>query len=107
MTNVGILIIVAFCIAVVGSPNDLKAVIAQPLDPKAAQEYASDSEKAAQGDPEAAYRLGKALESGRLGGEKNLSKALTFYKLAAQKGQPEAAARVAEIEAQLGKTQNK
>jgi len=91
----------------VGSRGDVKAQAPHPLDPKAAQQYASDSEKAARGDPEAAYRMGEALESGRLGGLKDLTKALAFYKLAAQKGHQQAAVRVAQIEAELGKSQKK
>ena len=86
----------------------MKALTPQPLDPQAAQQYAADSEKAARGDPDAAYRIGEALESGRLGGLKNITKALSFYKLAAQRGHPQAAARVAELEAQLpGLSHNK
>lgn len=106
MTKVGILIIVVLCISDAGR-GDAQAQTVQPLDPKAAQEYASDSEKAALGDPEAAYRVGKALESGRLGGLKDLHKALTFYDLAAQKGHSEAAARVADIEGQLGQAKKR
>jgi molybdate transport system substrate-binding protein len=48
--------------------------------------------------------VGVALESGRLGGLKDLNKALTFYRLAAQKGHQQAAERVAQIEAELGLT---
>ena len=51
--------------------------------------------------------MGEALESGRLGGLKDLNKALTLYKLAAQTGHQQAAARVAQIERQLGLSQNK
>ena len=87
--------------------GDVEAQGTQPLNPKAAQEYASDSEKAARGDPEAAYRMGEAFESGRLGGLKDLNKALTFYRLAAQKGHQQAAARVAQIEAELGQSPKK
>jgi TPR repeat protein len=104
MANVGIVILVALCISIVGSRVDVKAQALQPITPKAAQEYASDSEKASYGDPDAAYRIGQALESGRLGGVKNLNKALTFYKLAAQKGHQLAAARAAQIEAELGQS---
>jgi TPR repeat protein len=63
--------------------------------------------EAARGDPEAAYRMGEAFESGRLGGLKDLIKALRFYKLAAQKGHEQAAARVAQIEAELSQPQEK
>lgn len=108
MTNIGTIMLVALCVSMVSSRDDVSAQAPQqPLDPKAAQEYASDSEKAAGGDPEAAYRMGEALESGRLGGLKDLTKALTFYRLAAQKGHQQAAARVAQIEAELGQRQKK
>ena len=105
MTPVGTIMLVALCVSMIGSPGAVKAQAPQPLDPKAAQEYASDSEKAARGDPDAAYRVGAALESGRLGGLKDLTKALTFYRLAAQNGHQQAAARVAQIEAELGQSQ--
>jgi molybdate transport system substrate-binding protein len=104
MTTVGTIMLVALCVSMIGSPGDVTAQALQPLDPKAAQEYASDSEKAARGDPEAAFRMGEAFESGRLGGLKDLKKALTFYRLAAQKGHQQAAARVAQIEVELGLT---
>lgn len=107
MTNVQTILLVALCVSMVGSRGDVKAQGTQQLNPKAAQEYASDSEKAARGDPEAAYRIGEALESGRLGGLKDLNKALTFYRLAAQKGHEQAAARVAQIEAELGQSLKK
>lgn len=108
MTHVGTILLVALCVSLVGSCGDVNAQAPQqPLNPKAAQEYASDSEKAARGDPEAAYRMGEALESGRLGGLKDLNKALTFYRLAAQKGHQQAAARVAQIEAELGQRPKK
>jgi TPR repeat protein len=87
-------------VSLTGSFDDVKAQAPQ-VSPKAAEEYATDSEKAAGGDPEAAYRIGEALESGRLSGVKDLDKALTFYRLAAQKGHQDAAARVAELEAEL------
>ena len=107
MTNVGTIMLVTLCVSMVGSRVDVKAQALQPLDPKAAQQYASDSEKAADGDLEATYRIGEALESGRLGGLKDLNKALTFYRLAAQKDHQQAAERVAQIEAELGKSQKK
>jgi TPR repeat protein len=107
MTQARTVMLVAICIALVGSRADVKAQATKELSPKAAQEYASDSEKAASGDPEAAYRMGEALESGRLGGVKDLNKALTFYKLAAEKGHREAAVRAAEIESRLGQSQKK
>lgn len=101
MANVWTVIFVALCISMVGSRGEVKAQALQPISPEAAEEYASDSEKASQGDPDAAFRIGQALESGRLGGVKNLNKALTYYKLAAQNGHQLAAERVAQIEAKL------
>jgi len=101
MANVGTVILVALCISMIGSRGEVKAQALQPISPKAAQEFVSDSKKASNGDPDAAFRIGQALESGRLGGVKNLHKALTFYKLAAQKGHQLAAARVAQIEVKL------
>ena len=107
MTTVGTIMLVALCVSVIGSHGDVKAQAQKPLAPKAAEQYASDSEEAAHGDPEAAYRMGESLESGRLGGLKDLNKALTFYRLAAEKGHQKATARVAEIEAELGQSQRK
>jgi TPR repeat protein len=107
MANIGTVILLALCISMVDNRGEVKAQTPQPLNPKAAQQYASDSEKAARGDPEAAYRIGQSLESGRLGGLKDLNKALTFYKLAAQKGHQQAAVRVAQLEAELGRSQKK
>jgi TPR repeat protein len=51
--------------------------------------------------------MGESLESGRLGGLKDLAKALKFYRLAAEKGHQEAAVRVAQIEAELNQSQKK
>ena len=107
MIKVRTILLVALCSAMVSSRQEVKAQATQQLNPKAAQQYADDSEKAARGDPEAAYRMGEALQSGRLGGLKDLNKALTFYRLAAQKGHRQAAARVAQIEAELGQSQKK
>ena len=107
MTNIRTIIFVVPCVSLVGSRGNVKAQAPQRLDPKAAQQLASDSEKAARGDPDAAYRMGEALGSGLLGGLKDLEKALTFYRLAAQKGHQQAAARVAQIEAELGQSQKK
>jgi TPR repeat protein len=107
MTHIGTTMLVALCVSMVGSHGDLMAQALQPLAPKAAEQYASDSEEAAHGDPEAAYRMGESLESGRLGGLRDLAKALKFYRLAAEKGHQQAAARVAEIEAELGQGQKK
>jgi TPR repeat protein len=97
---------VAICISVVSlaNPHAAGAFGSQQLNPKAAQQYAADSEKAARVDPEAAYRMGDELESGRLGGLKDLHKALTYYKIAAQKSYLDAAARVVQIEAELSKS---
>ena len=83
------------------------AQLTLPLDPQAAQQYASDSEKAERGDSDAAYRMGEAMESGRLGGVVDLRKALTFYRQAAEQGHREAGNRVAEIESQLGRNAEK
>ena len=106
MTTVRIIVLVALCVSLVYSRDDVTAQGQAPqrLDPKAAQQYAADSEKAASGDPDAAYRVGEALESGRLGGLKDLNKALMFYRQAAKKGHQQAAARVTQIEAELGKS---
>jgi TPR repeat protein len=87
--------------------DEVNAFGSQQLNPKVAQQFASDSEKASQGDPDAAYRMGEALESGRLGGMKDLRKALSFYRLAAQNGHHDAAARIAQIESELGQPQKK
>ena len=107
MTHVGTIILVALCISMIGNRSDVEAQASRPVTPQAAQEYASDSEKADSGDPEAAYRMGEALESGRLGGLKDLNKALTFYRLAAQNGHHQAAERVAQIEAELSQSHKK
>ena len=98
--------LLAICVSIVGSRDDVKGQ-ARELSPKAAEQYASDSEKAASGDPDAAYRIGEALESGRLGGLKDLNKALTFYRLAAEKGHKEAAARAMQIELELEQSRKK
>ena len=90
-----------------GSRDEVKAFGSQQLNPKAAQQFASDSEKASQGDADAAYRMGEAFESGRLGGLKDLRKALSFYRLAAQNGNQDASARIEQIESELGQSQKK
>ena len=107
MTDVRTVMLVAICLSVYGVMPGIDATAAgpQPLTPQAAQQFAADSEKAAGGDPEAAFRMGEAFESGRLGGIKDLNKALTYYRQAAQNGHEEAAARVAQIEAKLGVNQ--
>jgi TPR repeat protein len=98
---------VSLAISLPATRNEVQALGSQQLNPKAAQQYAADSEKASQGDPEAAYRMGEALESGRLGGLKDLHKALTYYRLAAQKSYRDAATRVIQIEAELSKSPKK
>ena len=100
MTHVRTILLVALCASLVGG-RGVKTQTPQPLTPQAAQQYASDSEKAEHGDPDAAYRMGEAFESGRLAGVKDLDKALTYYKLAAQNGHKEAAARATQIEVEL------
>jgi TPR repeat protein len=105
MTHFGMILLIACCVW--GSRPEAAAQLVQPLDPHAAQQYKSDAEKADSGDAEAAYRMGEALESGRLGGVVDSNKALNFYRQAAEQGHPEAAARVAEIEAKLGRKEEK
>jgi TPR repeat protein len=90
-----------------GDLREWLAEAQQPVNPKAAEQFASDSEKAERGDADAAYRLGEAFESGRLGGVVDLSKALTYYRQAAKQGHRQAAARVAEIEAKLAPREEK
>ena len=107
MSNVRTIVLVALLISIAGGRENAEAETSRQLDPKAAEQYASDSEKAERGDPDAAYRLGEALESGRVGGVVDLSKALTFYRLAAEQGHRKAAERVAEIEAKLGRNEEK
>ncbi len=111
MTHVWSVLLVAIFVCVYVSipinPDEVQALGSQQLNPKAAQQFASDSEKAANGDPDAAYRIGEAFESGRLGGLKDLKKALSFYKFAAKKGHQDAAARAVELESELGQSQMK
>jgi len=102
MTHVRTIMVAALYVSMVGSPNEVEAQAPRPLDPQAAQQYASDSEKADRGDPEAAYRMGEAFESGRLAGVRDLNKAVRYYRLAAGKGHQQAAERLAQIEAELG-----
>jgi TPR repeat protein len=109
MTHVQPIMLAAILISVlslVGSMENLKAETPPQISPKAAQQYAADSEKAASGDPEAAYRVAEALESGRFGGLKDLNKALSFYKLAARNGHRDAAARVTQLELELNQSQS-
>lgn len=105
MTNVKTIMFVALYVSMVGGLCNVRAQMQRPVNPQAALDYAADSEKAEDGDAEAAYRVGKALESGRLGGLKDLKKALAFYRLAAQEGHQQAAERVAKIEAELSQGQ--
>jgi TPR repeat protein len=105
MTDVRIIVLAALCLSMVGG-RSVQIQTPQPLTPQAAQKYAADAEKAERGDPEAAYRMGQAFESGRLG-MKDLNKALTYYKLAAEKGHKEAAARAMQIEVELEQSRKK
>ena len=107
MRNLRTLSLAAFSVSVLCSQATVEAQSIRPLDPETAQQYVSDSEKAEGGDPDAAYRLGEAFESGRLGGLKDLQKALTFYRLAAQNGHHEAAEKVSRIEAELREPKQK
>ena len=95
------------CLSMIGSRDHINAQVPRPLSPKAAQQYVADSEKAASGDPDAAYRMGEAFESGRWGGLKDLNKALMFYRLAAKNGHQQASARVTFIEAELAQGHKK
>ena len=70
MTHVGMIVLVAIGISMVCSLDHVKAEAPRQMSPKAAQQFAADTEKAASGDPDAAYRMGEAFESGRLGGVK-------------------------------------
>ena len=101
MTHVRTMVFAALSVSMLPVAADVGAQTSRQLSPKAAEQYASDSEKAKSGDPDAAYRLGEALESGRLGGLKDLNKALLFYRQAAAKGHEPAATRLAQIEADL------
>ena len=107
MRNLRTLMLATFSVLVLCSRDMVDAQTIRPLDPQTAQQYVSDSEKAESGDPDAAYRLGEAFESGRLGGLRDLSKALTFYRLAAENGHEQAAEKVSQIEAELGETKKK
>ncbi|HEX6531637.1 MAG TPA: SEL1-like repeat protein [Nitrospira sp.] len=107
MLNVRTIALVAFYVLMAGISENVLAEPQRPVNPKAAEQFASDSEKAERGDADAAYRLGEAFESGRFGGVVDLSKALTYYRQAAKQGHRQAAARVAEIEAKLGPKEEK
>ena len=106
MTHVRTMMLVALCVSIVGSRYVGKAQAPQQLTPKAAQQFASDSEKAAIGDPDAAFRMGEAFESGRFG-LKDLKKALSYYRFAALKGHQQAAARALQLEVELEQSQKK
>ena len=106
MTHVRTIMLVALCASLLGA-SGMKTQSPQPLTPQAAQQYAADSEKAERGDPDAAYRMGEAFESGRLGGVKDLNKALYYYKLAGKNGHREGNARAMQLEVELGKIQTK
>lgn len=107
MANVWMLVLVGLCVTIVGNLEDVTAEAPREMSPKAAQQYVADSEKAANGDPDAAFRMGQALESGRFGGLKDLNKALSYYRLAARNGHPDAATRITQIEADLRQSQKK
>jgi TPR repeat protein len=107
MTYLPAIMLVALTVSLLGRHSEADAEAIQPLTPQAAQEYASDAEKADGGDPEAAYRMGEALASGRLGGLKDLHKALGYYRSAAEKGHHQAADRVIQIEAELARAPGK
>ena len=106
MTHVRTVMLVALCASLLGA-SGMKPPPPQPLTPQAAQQYAADSEKAERGDPDAAYRMGEAFESGRLGGVKDLNKALNYYKLAGKNGHKQAAARAMQIEVELDQSRQK
>ena len=99
--------LLAICIAIVGTLDDVIAEAPRQLSPKAAEQFAADSEKAERGDPDAAYRMGEAFESGRFGGVKDLNKALSYYKLAAKNGHKEGAARAMHLEVELEQNRKK
>jgi TPR repeat protein len=103
MMHIRIVMLLALGLWMLAGSHEAKAGTPLPLTPKAAQQYAADSDKAAQGDSDAAYRMGEALESGRFG-LKDPRKALTYYRLAAKNGHPQAAKRITEIESQLAAT---
>jgi len=107
MTHVGMIVLVAIGISMVCSLDHVKAEAPRQMSPKAAQQFAADTEKAASGDPDAAYRMGEAFESGRLGGVKDLNKALSYYKLAGKNGHQQGAARAMQLEVELKQSQNK
>ena len=105
MTFARTIVLLLLCLAMVGG-SGVKTQSPQPLTPQAAQKYAADVEKAEHGDPDAAFRMAEAFESGRLG-MKDLNKALSYYKLAAKNGHQEAAARAMQLEVELKQSQKK
>ena len=106
MTHVRTIMLVALCASLLGA-SGMKTQSPQPLTPQAAQQYAADSEKAERGDPDAAYRMGEAFESGRLGGVKDLNKALYYYKLAGKNGHQQGNARAIQLETELEQSRKK
>ena len=106
MTRVRTIMLVAVCASLLGV-SGVKKQTPQPLTPQAAQQYAADSEKAERGDPDAAYRMAEAFESGRLGGAKDLNKALSYYKLAGKNGHQQGAARAMQLEVELQQSRTK
>ena len=106
MTHVRTIMLVALCASLLGA-SGMKTQSPQPLTPQAAQQYAADSEKAERGDADAAYRMGEAFESGRLGGVKDLNKALSYYKLAGTNGHQQGNARAMQLEVELQQSRPK
>ncbi len=106
MTHVRTIMLVALCATLLGG-RSVQIQTPPALTPHAAQQYAADSEKAERGDPDAAYRMGEAFESGRLGGMKDLNKALSYYKLAGKNGHKEGAARAMQLEVELKQSQTR
>lgn len=106
MTHVRTIMLVALCTSLLGG-RGVQIQTPPALTPQAAQQFAADSEKAERGDPDAAYRMGEAFESGRLGGMKDLNKALSYYKLAGKNGHKEGAARAMQLEVELQQSRAK
>lgn len=106
MTHVRTIMLVALCTSLLGG-RGVQIQTPPALTPQAAQQFAADSEKAERGDPDAAYRMGEAFESGRLGGMKDLNKALSYYKLAGKNGHKEGAARAMQLEVELQQSRPK
>jgi TPR repeat protein len=106
MTHVRTIMLVALCASLLGA-RSVQIQTPPALTPHAAQQFAADSEKAERGDPDAAFRMAEAFESGRLGGVKDLNKALTYYKLAGKNGHKEGAARAMQLEVELQQSPKK